>query len=109
MVSGIESRQVSWWPCHEFITAAVAQANYGPLPAAGTPAWCEMADGDPRKLLALAVDGEHHVLRVETAQAARAEASRAIAAAADWSAVAREVQQRTDARATGRRIERRAS
>jgi hypothetical protein len=40
-----------------------------------------MSDGDPRKLLALAVDGEHHVLRKEVAQTARAEASRAVSGA----------------------------
>ncbi|MBP2455191.1 DUF2742 domain-containing protein [Mycolicibacterium lutetiense] len=85
------SQQVSWWPVHEFITAAVAQANYGPLPIAGTPAWCELADGDPRKLLALAVAGDHHVLRVETAQAAMADASREISAAADWTAMAQRI------------------
>lgn len=58
---------------------------------AGTPAWCELADGDPRKLLAVAAAGEHHVLRVETAQQAHADASREIAAAAPWSTLARRV------------------
>lgn len=90
------SEQVSWWDVHEFLEAIVAQANVGPLPRAGSPAWCELADGDPRKLLAVAIDGEHHVLRVEVAQAARAEASRAVSASADWPAVAREIQQRKD-------------
>jgi hypothetical protein len=52
-----------------------------------------MSDGDPRKLLALAADGEHHVLRKGVAQTARAEASKAVAAAADWKAIAREIQQ----------------
>ncbi|WP_241666405.1 DUF2742 domain-containing protein [Mycobacterium marseillense] len=90
------SHQVSWWETHRFIEAAVAQANTGPLPPAGTPAWCELADGDPRKLLSLAIDGVHHVLRKEVAQAARAEASRAVSAAADWTAVARELSHRED-------------
>ncbi|WP_204807772.1 DUF2742 domain-containing protein [Mycobacterium riyadhense] len=84
------SRQVSWWSTHEFLQALVSQANSGPLPWPGTPAWCALADGDPRKLLALAEFGVHHALRVETAQEAHAGASRAIAAAADWSAVARD-------------------
>lgn len=86
------SQQVSWWPCHEFITTLAVQANS--MPIAGTPEWCGLADGDSRKLLALALAGEHHVLRVETAQQAFAEASREIAAAVDWSTVAREIQQR---------------
>jgi hypothetical protein len=96
VVSGIESRQVDWWSCHTFIDVMVRQANAGPLPMAGSPSWCELADGDPRKLLALAAAGEHHVLRVETAQHALAETSRDIATAADWPNIAREVQQRND-------------
>lgn len=85
------SQQVSWYPVHEFVEAVVAQANVGPLPVAGTPPWCELAAGDPRKLLSLAVAGEHHVLRVEAAQAAAAQASQAVSASADWSAVAQTV------------------
>jgi len=77
-----ESRSVAWWPVHTFVAALVGQVEH--LPAAGTPAWCALADGDPRKLLALAVAGEHHVLRVETAQEVRAEASKDVAGAADW-------------------------
>jgi hypothetical protein len=103
-VSALDSRTVAWWPVHEFIAAAVAQADN--LPAAGTPAWCALADDDHRKLLAVAVAGEHHVLRIEIAQEARAEASKAVAAATDWAQVAREVQQLHDARRNGARIER---
>jgi hypothetical protein len=88
------SQQVNWWETHRFIEAAIAQANLGPIPAAGTLAWCELDDSDPRKLLALAVAGEHHVLRVEVAQSAMADASRAVSDAADWPKVAREIQQR---------------
>ncbi|WP_066916907.1 DUF2742 domain-containing protein [Mycobacterium interjectum] len=90
----IASRQRSWWPVHEFIEAVVRQANYGPLPAAGTPAWCALAEGDPRKLLALAIDGEHHVLRVEVAQAALAQAAQGVSVATDWAAVARDIRRR---------------
>jgi hypothetical protein len=93
-----DSQSVSWWPVHEFIIELVAQAN--DLPVAGTPAWCALPDTDPLKLLSLAAAGEHHVLRMETAQEARAEASRAVAAAADWRAVSREVQQRAHFRAS---------
>lgn len=105
-MTNIESRSVAWWPVHEFMAALVAQAN--DLPLAGTPAWCLLANGDPRKLLAVAVAGEHHVLRVEMAQEAHAEASKSVASAADWSGVAREMQQRHDARQSGLRIERKA-
>jgi len=94
VMTGIESERVDWWSCHTFIEAAVRQANVGPVPLAGTPFWCELADGDPRKVLALAVAGEHHILRMETAQRAMAEMSRDLAAAADWTGIAREMQQR---------------
>jgi hypothetical protein len=93
-VVSTSSQQVSWWTVHEFIESAVAQANYGPLPAAGTPAWCALADGDPRKLLALAVAGEHHVLRVEIGQEHRADAGKGIAEAVDCKAMARRVRNR---------------
>lgn len=88
-MTGTESRAVSWWPTHVFITALVAQADT--LPAAGTPSWCALDDADPRKLLALAVAGEHWVLRTETAQESRASASKAVAASTDWAKVAREL------------------
>lgn len=90
----IASRQVAWWPTHEFLEAVLAQANYSELPTAGTPSWSLLADSDPRKLLALAQAGEHWVLRVEVAQAAAADASRTIAAAADWGQLGRDILQR---------------
>ena len=96
----VESRSVSWWPVHEFLAAVLAQANEAP-PMAGTPAWRALADSDPTKLLALAVAGEHWVLRMETAQEQRAEASKAVAASADWPAVAQEIRQRREARSAG--------
>lgn len=100
------SQQVNWWEAHLFMQAALAQANCGPLPWPGTPAWCAMSDGDPRKMLALAEFGEHHALRVETAQAALADASRDVSASADWSQIAREVQQRQAAEGSGAYIRR---
>lgn len=87
------SQQVAWWPVHEFIAAMVNKANIGPLPAAGTPAWNALADNDPRKLLALAAAGEHWVLHTELAQEKRAEASREIAAAGGWAALAQRIAQ----------------
>lgn len=82
-MAGIDSRTVSWWPVHEFIAAVLAQADTAP-PAAGTPAWLALADNDPAKLLAVAVAGEHHVLRVEIAQEGLAQASKEISASAQY-------------------------
>lgn len=87
------SQQVSWWDTHVFLGALIGQANN--LPPAGTPAWRSLPDSDPRKLLSLALAGEHHVLRMETAQAAMAEASRELSAAADWSALAQRIRNRS--------------
>lgn len=101
------SQAVSWYPVHEFLQAVLAQANCGPLPWPGTPSWCELSDGDPRKLLALAEFGQHHALRLELNQEARAEASHAVAASADWPSIAREVRRHADAVRTGAYIPRR--
>ncbi len=88
------SQEVNWWATHVFITAAVAQANCGPLPAAGTPAWDALDREDPRKILALAVDGEHHVLRKQIGQEQLAQAAEDVQAGEDWSMVSRQVRRR---------------
>lgn len=91
MIGGIESRQVDWWSVHTFVLPTLIRVESWPL--AGSPAWRELADNDPVKLAAIFDAARHHALRVDTAQAAMAEASRDIAAA-DWSAVSREIRQR---------------
>jgi hypothetical protein len=91
-MSAIESQQVSFWDVHMFVQRYLDTAGH--YPAAGTPAWRELPSGDRRKWAALLAAAEHHVLRVETAQEALAEASRDIGTAADWSDVARELLQR---------------
>lgn len=94
------SQQVSFTPVLEFWRAVVAQANVGPLPWPGTPSWCAMSDNNPQKLLALAEFGVHHAVRVEAAQAARADASKAISGAADWLRISREVRHHSEFRAS---------
>jgi hypothetical protein len=107
MLNPIESRQVNWWAVHEFVASVEAVVPAGERPPwPGTPAWCEMDDRDTRKLLAVAKFGVHHALRVETAQQARAEASKAIAAATDWRSVAGEITQRRAAERAGARVPR---
>jgi hypothetical protein len=61
---------------------------------AGTPEWCALPDDDPVKLAALFDAARHHALRLDVNQAARAEASRDISAAADWPAIATKIFQR---------------
>lgn len=90
------SQEVSWWAAYEFIEAALAQANYGALPVAGTPAWAALADGDPRKMLALAQDGVHHVLRKQIGQEQRAQAAEDVWGGEDWRQIAQQVQRRRE-------------
>jgi hypothetical protein len=85
------SQQVSWWSVHEFVSAVLDQVNGWPM--AGTPAWCSLAHDDPQKWAALLDNAQHHALRVETCQAARANASHDVSGAADWSAVSRRIRQ----------------
>lgn len=82
------SQRVSWWSVHEYVAPILAQAES--LPTVGTPAWCLLADDDPAKTAALFDAARHWALRLETCQEARCEASREIADAADWSAVAKQ-------------------
>jgi Protein of unknown function (DUF2742) len=86
------NRQVSWWSVHEHVAPLLAQA--GDWPMAGTPEWCDLDDTDPRKTAALLDAAQHWALRLETNQQSECEASRAVSAAADWSAIAAQLYQR---------------
>lgn len=83
----MSARSVSWWSVHEFVTGVTD--GVGEYPVAGTPEWCDLDDDDDRKLAAVLDAGQHHALRMETAQEALADASRAVAASCDWSEVGR--------------------
>lgn len=58
----------------------------------GTPEWRALPDG-PVKLASLYDAAQHHALRLELNQEARAEASQAVSAAVDWPSISREIQQ----------------
>jgi hypothetical protein len=60
----------------------------------GTTEWCALDESDPRKLAALLDAAQHWALHLEINQEARAEASKTVSAAADWRAVAQEINQR---------------
>lgn len=91
------SQQVSFWSVHEFVQRYLDTA--GEFPMCGSPAWCLLPDDSREKWAALLDFAQHHTLRVEVAQEQRAEASRAVAASADWGQVGREVNQRAEFRA----------
>ncbi|OBI40897.1 hypothetical protein A5708_24800 [Mycobacterium colombiense] len=65
-------------------------------PPLGTPAWVALPDDDPAKLSAVLNAAEAMAYSVNAAQAAEAEASRAISAAADWTAIAKANRDRAD-------------
>ena len=60
----------------------------------GSVEWCALDDNDLVKTAALLDAAQHWALRVETCQQQLAEASRDISGAADWSAIATEIQRR---------------
>jgi Protein of unknown function (DUF2742) len=88
------SQQVSWWPVHEFVAARLQQVEQ--WPTVGSPEWATLRDDDPVKLAALFDAAQHWALRRETCQQARCDASRQVGEALDWSAPAREINERND-------------
>lgn len=80
------SQQVSWWSVHEYVQPVLHRI--GSYPMVGTPAWCALADDDPRKLAAIFDAAQHWALRLEVSQEAMANASREVSAAFDWKAIA---------------------
>lgn len=85
------AQAVSWLTVHQYVVDRLRCAGVDSWPTAGTPEWAALPDADPRKLAAVLDAGQHHALRVETAQEALAAASRDIAASADWTAVSSEI------------------
>lgn len=85
------SRQVNWYSTFEFARTLAADngVNLDRLPIPGTPRWCDLADDDAAKLLALVLGGVRDALRNDTHQAAMADASREISSAATWSKLGR--------------------
>jgi Protein of unknown function (DUF2742) len=90
----IGSRQAAWWEVHEYVAPTLAAA--GTWPMVGTLEWCALDDTDPVKLAAVFDAAQHWALHVELSQEARCEASKAISAAEDWSAVSQRIKARND-------------
>lgn len=83
------SREVNWATVLEFVQRQGIDPTR--VLIAGTPAWAALPDDHPDKLAAVLVAGLHHVLRLDLAQAAQAEASRAVAGTpdVDWARIGR--------------------
>lgn len=103
-----ESSQVNWYDgVHLFVKPWLAAVASWPM--AGTIAWQLLDDTDPTKWAAILDAAQHHILRLELNQEARAEASRAVSCAADWPEVAREMLQLQSFRAARPWLRRAAS
>ena len=111
-MSAAESRTVNWPLVHAYVDRLARQLGVDlvdRLPYPGTLAWLALPDSSPVKKAALLLAASERVLHLEIDQESRAEASKAVAAAVDWPAIANEIRRLADARRSGARIERRAS
>lgn len=91
-MTGIESRTVDWWSVHIHVKPLLEEVGCWPM--VGTLPWQALPTNDPLKMAAIYDAARHWALRVDTSQAALADASRAVAAATDWTRVANQIRQR---------------
>ena len=82
---------MAWFAVYELVAPLLA--TIPAWPAAGTPAWQQLEDDDPRKWAAVLDAGIHWALKIDTEQEARAQASQDISTAVDCRSIARRVQQ----------------
>ncbi len=90
-----DSRQIAWWAVFELVAPLLGDPHLIP----GSPEWCRLGDDDPRKWAALLWCAVYWAITEDGRQEALAEASRAVAASADWPQVAREIRELHDFRA----------
>ncbi len=100
------SQQVSFWEVHQWVERFSPPFDF---PICGGPEWVALPDDDPQKLAAALDFTQHYALRLETEQEQRAQASQAVASAANWPDIARQYMQRRTARSSGAYIPRKRS
>ncbi|WP_406817395.1 DUF2742 domain-containing protein [Mycobacterium sp. M23085] len=85
------NRQIAWLAVHDYINRQRRRLGALDLsgPPLGTPAWLRLSENDPAKLAAVLNAAEAAAYGISASQTAEADASRAIAAAADWPAIAK--------------------
>ncbi|SHU44979.1 phiRv1 phage protein [Mycobacteroides abscessus subsp. abscessus] len=83
----VVSQQVSWWLVHELVEPVLARVGSWPL--LGTPVWGALDGDDPRRWAAVLDGAQHWALHLDLRQEALACASRDVANATNWCAVAR--------------------
>lgn len=82
-----QSRTVDWYSVHTHVEPLLQEVECWPM--VGTLPWQHLPTDDPAKLAAIFDAARHWALRVDTAQAAHAEASRDVSKSADWSRIPR--------------------
>ncbi|ODR00273.1 hypothetical protein BST27_08215 [Mycobacterium intermedium] len=80
---------MDFYAVHLFVVPVLDRAGSWPL--AGSLAWQALDDTDPKKLASVLDGGRRDTLRNDMIGAALAEASQAISASADWTAIARSI------------------
>lgn len=115
----VGSQQVDWWAVHLFCRNALgrilqvdsdtAAALIAAGPIAGTPQWSALPDDDPMELAAVVAYSPHHALRINSAQAAMADAGSAISTAADWGAVGQRIREHNEWKAAHPWLQRRTA
>lgn len=83
------SREIDWYSVWTFVRPLLRACPYP-----GTAQWIALSDHDPAKFAAVLLAGALWSLAESTRQDAEREASHAVSAAADWTAVARRVRGR---------------
>jgi hypothetical protein len=102
VISVADCSEFDWWPVHLYVAPVLARVKSWPI--AGTPEWCALDDDDPAKMAAVFDAAQQRALDVDTRLMealqtydewlarqrliAECDASRAISAAEDWTAVA---------------------
>jgi len=94
MHSPTTARTVDFWSVHCYVAPALVAAADWPM--LGTLDWQRLDAADPAKTAAALDAAQHWALRVETAQAAVAQAAQDISTSADWAHEARHLRTRRD-------------
>lgn len=89
----MDSRQIGWWSVYELLAPLLGDR---PPALPGTPTWQQLPADHPDKWRALLWSAVWWSLAQDTRQEASADASREIAAAADWSNLARRITSRNE-------------
>jgi Protein of unknown function (DUF2742) len=87
----VHSRQVAYLPVYELLSPLLGDPALIP----GTPVWCQLDGTDPAKWQAVLWAAVWWAIAEDARQAAKVDASKAVASSENWGAVARSVRSRS--------------